>query len=476
MANDSASAPSPDELVGAPFARLKAAWSASPPLSVEARLALLDKLQAWILANEAAVIEAISADFSHRSPQETRVAEIALVVGDLQHTRAHLREWARPEARSTFWGFLPASTRVIRQPLGIVGVMVPWNYPFQLAVVPLAGAIAAGNRVLIKPSELTPRTASLLVRLAREVFPADHVDVVQGDVDVASAFARLPFDHLFFTGSTSVGKLVMRAAAENLVPVTLELGGKSPTLVHPSFDVARAAGSIAGGKLLNAGQTCIAPDYVLVGKDKLSPFVAALEKSIAALYPRIVDNPDYTAIISERHHARLTAIIEDARRKGAEIRTVNPAGEDLSGTRKLAPTLVIGATPDMLVMQDEIFGPILPILPMNDVEEGIRFVNARPRPLALYYFDDDGRRVEDVLARTTSGGASVNATLLHMPQHDLPFGGVGASGMGRYHGFDSFRTFSHEKGVFYQVRWNGEAMIRPPYGKLFDLVMRALIR
>ncbi len=476
MANDLAAAQLPDDVVGAPFARLKAAWNAEPPLDVDARLALLAKLQAWIVGHQAAIVEAISADFGHRSAHETRAAEIALVVGDLQHTRAHLRSWARPEARQTFWGFLPAASRVIRQPRGVVGVMVPWNYPFQLAAVPLAGAIAAGNRVLIKPSEITPRTGELVREMVRAVFPEDMVDVVTGGVDVASAFARLPFDHLFFTGSTSVGRMVMRAAAENLVPVTLELGGKSPVIVHPTFDVGRAATSVAGGKLLNAGQTCIAPDYVLVGKERLAPFVAALEKAIATSYPRIVDNPDYTSIVNDRHHARLLSLLEDARRKGAEIKQINPANESAEGTRKLFPTLVLGATPEMLVMQDEIFGPILPILAVSGVDEAVRFVNQRPRPLALYYFDDDGRRVEDVLARTTSGGASVNATLYHMPQHDLPFGGVGASGMGAYHGFDSFRTFSHEKGVFYQTRLNGEASLRPPYGKLFDLVMRALIR
>ncbi|MFN7143794.1 MAG: coniferyl aldehyde dehydrogenase [Myxococcota bacterium] len=481
MANDVAaapqSAPTAESVVAAPFERLKAAWRAQrAPLGVDERLALLAKLQAWIVGNQDRVAQAISADFGHRSPHETRAAEIALVVSDLQHTRAHLREWARPEPRSTFWGFLPASVRVLRQPLGIVGVMAPWNYPFQLTALPLAGAIAAGNRVLVKPSELTPRTGELVAEMVRAVFPPDMVEVVVGGVDVAAAFARLPLDHLFFTGSTSVGKLVMKAAAENLVPVTLELGGKSPAIVHPSFDVERAAASIAGGKLLNAGQTCIAPDYVLVGRDRLAPFVTALERAIAANYPRIVDNPDYTSIASDRHYARLSALLDDAQKKGAEIRQVNPANEPASGHRKLFPTLVLGATPDMMVMQDEIFGPILPILPVETLDEAIGFVNDRPRPLALYYFDDDGRRAEDVLTRTTSGGAAVNATLYHMPQHDLPFGGVGPSGMGRYHGFDSFRTFSHEKGVFHQTRLNGEATLRPPYGKLFDLAMKLLIR
>jgi coniferyl-aldehyde dehydrogenase len=469
-------APSADQVVTPAFQRLHAASRGQPPLDVDARLALLAKLQGWIVGHQREIEGAISADFGHRSAHETRVAEIALVVGDLQHTRAHLRDWVRPEERSTFWGFLPASSRVIRQPLGVVGVMAPWNYPFQLSALPLAAALAAGNRVLIKPSELTPRTGALVAEMVHALFPTDLVDVVQGGLDVASAFSRLPFDHLFFTGSTSVGRIVMKAAAENLTPVTLELGGKSPVIVHPSFDLTRAATSVASGKLLNAGQTCIAPDYALVAADKVAPFVAALEKAIAASYPRIVDNPDYTSIVNDRHYARLSALLDDAAKKGAQIKQINPAGENTAGSRKLLPTLVLGATPDMMVMQDEIFGPILPVLPVESVDAAIRFVNDRPRPLALYYFDDDGRRVEDVLTRTTSGGASINATLYHMPQHDLPFGGVGPSGMGRYHGFDSFRTFSHEKGVFYQTRINGEATLRAPYGKLFDLVMKVLIR
>lgn len=474
MANDVA-ALSPEEVVRAPYARLKAAWDAQRPPDVEARLALLAKMQAWIVANESAIVGAISEDFGHRSPFETRAAEIALVVADIQHARAHLREWARPEARSTFFAFLPASSRVIRQPRGVVGIMGPWNYPFQLLAVPLAGAIAAGNRVLLKPSELSPATGALAARMVADVFPADMVAVVQGDVAVAQAFARLPFDHLFFTGSTAVGRQVMRAAAENLVPVTLELGGKSPAIVHPSFDLGRAAVSIAKGKLLNAGQTCIAPDYALVAQDRVGAFADALEKAISTCYPRIGDNPDYTSIASERHHRRLTALLDDARRKGAEIREINPAKETPTG-RKMFPTLVLGATEEMELLHEEIFGPILPILGVPDVEAAIRHVNGRPRPLALYYFDDDGRRVEDVLNRTTSGGASVNTTLLHMPQPDLPFGGVGPSGMGAYHGFESFRTFSHEKGVFYQTRLNGEATILPPYGKLYDRILRLLIR
>jgi coniferyl-aldehyde dehydrogenase len=468
---------SADETVRAPYDRLRAAWRAqTTPPDASARLAALGKLQTWIVGHQTEIAAAISADFGHRSAHETALAEVALSVGDLQSTRSHLRDWMRAEPRSTFWGLLPASSRVHRQPLGVVGVIAPWNYPFQLAVMPLTAAIAAGNRVLIKPSELTPRTAELVLALVRAVFPADQVDVVTGAADVGAAFTRLPFDHLFFTGSTSVGKAVMRAAAENLTPVTLELGGKSPAIVHASYDPARAAESIAAGKLLNAGQTCIAPDYVLCAPDSIAAFVAGYERAVTTMYPRIVDNPDYTSIISDRHHARLDALLADATAKGATIKQINPANEAVGTSRKFFPTIVLNATPDMTLMQDEIFGPILPVLAAPTVDDAIRRVNDGPRPLALYYFDDNGRRAEDVLARTTSGGASVNATLFHMAQHDMPFGGVGASGMGRYHGFDGFRTFSHEKAVFYQPRLNGTAMLRPPYGKTFEALIKLLVR
>ncbi len=468
---------SAEDAVRAPFERLRAAWRAqSAPPDLATRLAALERLQAWIVAHQEDIAAAISADFGHRSRHETIAAELALSATDLQHTRASLRGWARPEARSTFWGFLPATSRLHRQPLGIVGIIVPWNYPFQLAVMPLTAAIAAGNRVLLKPSELTPRTGELVRTMVQAVFTPDQVDVVTGGADVGAAFTRLPFDHLFFTGSTSVGKMVMRAAAENLTPVTLELGGKSPVLVHASYDPARAAESVAAGKLLNAGQTCIAPDYVLIARERIDAFVAGFERSVTQMYPRIVDNPDYTSIVSDRHYARLDALLADAVAKGATVRRINPANESVGDSRKFFPTLVLGATPDMAVMQDEIFGPILPVVAMASLEEGIRHVNERPRPLALYYFDDDGRRAEEVLTRTTSGGASVNATLYHMAQHDMPFGGVGASGMGRYHGFDGFRTFSHEKSVFYQTRLNGTATLRPPYGKMFDGLMKLFVR
>jgi acyl-CoA reductase-like NAD-dependent aldehyde dehydrogenase len=467
-------APPPVDAAREPFERIRAAWRAQvEPSSVDTRLEKLKKLKRWVLANQPAVAQAISQDFGHRPAQETVAAELAMIVAELDHTVSHLRGWALPEPRDTFVGFLPGSSRVVRQPRGVVGILSPWNYPFMLAVDPLIGAIAAGNRALIKPSEYSPHTAEVLTRMCAEVFAADEVAVVTGGPEVGAAFTRLPFDLLFFTGSTSVGKHVMRAAAENLTPVVLELGGKSPVIVHPRFDLRRAAQSIAAGKLLNAGQTCIAPDYVLT--DRPEALASAIEAEMKGYYPRFVDNNDYCSIATDRHHARLGALLDDAQKKGATIRVVNP-GNETPSARKMLPVLVLGATDDMLVMQDEIFGPILPIVDCRGFDEAIRFVNDRPRPLALYYFDDDSGRVEQVLSRTTSGGVTVNDTLFQIAQPDLPFGGVGPAGLGSYHGFDGFRVFSHEKGVFEQTRLNGVRAVRPPYGKLFDLTMKLLVR
>lgn len=472
MADDAA--PSPDSVVRAPFERLRTAWRAqAEPPSVDVRIEKIRKVKRWVVEHQAEIAAAISADFGYRPAQETVAAELAMIVAEADHVLSHLRGWALPEPRSTFFGFLPASSRLVRQPRGVVGILSPWNYPFMLAVDPLIGAIAAGNRVMIKPSEFSPRCAEVLAKLCAAVFAADEAVVVTGGPDIGAAFTRLPFDLIFFTGSTSVGRHVMRAAADNLTPVVLELGGKSPAFIHPRFDLGRAAKSIAAGKLLNAGQTCIAPDYVLT--DRPEAAATAIDAAMKALYPKFMENPDYCSIATDRHHARLSALLDDAAKKGATVKLVTAGGESPSG-RKMLPALVLGATDDMLVMQEEIFGPILPIVEARTFEDGLRYVNDRPRPLALYYFDDDSGRVEQVLTRTTSGGVSVNDTLFQIAQPDMPFGGVGPSGMGAYHGFEGFRVFSHEKGVFEQSRLNGVDAIRPPYGKLFDVMMKVLVR
>ena len=401
--------------------------------------------------------------------------EIMPTVQGIDYLRRNVRRWMRPRARRVAMQFRPGTARVVLQPLGVVGIVSPWNYPMSLCLMPLATAIAAGNRAMLKPSEHTPKTSDLLGAMLRETFPEDQVAVVTGGADVGEAFAALPFDHLVFTGSTGVGRAVMRAASANLVPVTLELGGKSPAIVDRGFPPARAARSIAFGKLANAGQTCIAPDYALVHESDVDTFVEAFGAAARAAYPAGTADAAYTAIISQRHYDRLAALIEDARGRGARVIEVG-AEPGTAGVRKLPPTLIVGATPEMSVMQEEIFGPVLPIIPYKDIPGAIACINANPRPLALYVFSEDRGVVRQVLDRTTSGNATVNDTLLHYAQDDLPFGGVGPSGMGAYHGEEGFRALSHAKGVFTQARWNFAGLMRAPFGRLTDYALRLLLR
>lgn len=464
------------EALHSAFDSLRAAWDSQGGLPYTQRMDLLKKALDWIRAHREEIASQVSADYGHRSRHETLMAEVFAVVDEIKHARAHLAEWMEEQPRPVALIFKPGTAKVVWQPLGVVGVIAPWNYPFQLAISPALAAIGAGCRVLIKPSELTPATGTLLERMCREIFPPDVVRVVPGDAEVAAAFSRLPFDHLFFTGSTSVGRKVMAAAAEHLTPVTLELGGKSPVLVHPDFPTDRAAERIVYGKLFNAGQTCIAPDTLLVEQGQLDAMVGAIQAAVARSYPTIAENPDYTSIINDRHYARLQSWIDDARAKGATVITCNPANETLDPARRKLPLhLVLGGTAEMVVMQDEIFGPILPIVPVATLDEGVRWINARPRPLALYYFDWDRKRCDDVIARTQSGGVTLNDTLLHFAQLELPFGGVGPSGTGSYHGWYGFRTFSHERGVFQQARLNGGKLITAPYSPLTDRVVKVMV-
>ncbi|WP_313131798.1 coniferyl aldehyde dehydrogenase, partial [Stutzerimonas nitrititolerans] len=384
-----------------------------------------------------------------------------------------LRKWMKPSRRSVGLAFQPASARVLYQPLGVVGIIVPWNYPLYLAIGPLIGALAAGNRVMLKMSESTPATGQLLKDLLAQVFTEDQVAVVLGEADVGIAFSRLPFDHLLFTGSTSIGRQVMRAAADNLTPVTLELGGKSPAIVSAGVPLEDAAERIAFGKTLNAGQTCVAPDYVLVPKDRLEGFVEAYRQVIQRFYPQLSDNPDYTSIINPRQYARLQDYLDDAQTRGARLLPLFEQGQ----ARRMPHHLLLNVTDEMRVMQDEIFGPLLPVVPYDDLQQALAYVNARPRPLALYYFGYDKAEQQAVLENTHSGGVCLNDTLLHVAQDDLPFGGVGPSGMGHYHGHEGFLTFSKAKGVFVKQRFNAARMIYPPYGKaLQKLVYRLFVR
>lgn len=439
--------------------------------SLDARRRSLRVLKRMLLDHRVEICKAISDDFGHRSVQETLLGDLFPTVAGIDHLDQHLSRWMRPTHRSVVWYFRPARARVIYQPLGVVGIIAPWNYPLFLAFPPMAAALAAGNRVMLKPSEFNPATATLLQRLLGEVFPAEQVALVTGGADVGAGFSRLPFDHLFFTGSTAVGKKVMQAASEHLVPVTLELGGKSPVIVDRDFPIERAARGIATGKLFNAGQTCIAPDYALVPAERLDEFVVTLGSEIRRLYPTIAGNPDYTSIINDGHFNRLVALVADARAKGAHVMEVGAGGG-----RTIPPTLLTGVTDEMNVMREEIFGPLLPIMAYGHLDEAIAYVNAHPRPLSLYFFGNDKARRRAVLKRTTSGGVTINDTLLHVVQENLPFGGVGPSGMGAYHGEQGFRTFSHAKAVFSQSRVSAISLLRPPYRRTFERMMRFLLR
>jgi coniferyl-aldehyde dehydrogenase len=427
-----------------------------------------------VLADEAAFVAALELDFGHRSAHETRLAELYIVAAEARHARRHVARWMRPQRVRTPLRLWPGRARVLREPRGVVGVIAPWNYPVQLALAPVVAALAAGNRVLLKPSELTPATSALLAERIAQRFAADELAVVQGDASVGSALSELPFDHLFFTGSTAIGQRVAQAAAGNLTPVTLELGGKSPALFQAGADLALLAPRLMAGKLLNAGQTCIAPDYALVPRSEVDAFVAAARAATTALYPPASRAADYTTVVNERHHARLMALLDDAQRKGARI--VPLFDTPLPHPRALAPTLVVGVNDDMAIMREEIFGPLLPVEAYDQLDEAITRINARPHPLALYWFGDEGAALTRVLRETRAGGVTVNDTLWHFAHEGLPFGGIGASGYGAYHGEHGFRTFSHDKPVFSQPRFAFGALLRPPYGVAFERVLRVLAR
>jgi len=449
------------------------AYAAHPYPPLEQRQQWLKSLRQLLSDEREVLIDAISQDFSHRSADETLFAELMPSLHGIDYTLKHLKRWMKPSARSVDLMFQPASAHVMYQPLGVIGIIVPWNYPLYLAMGPLIGALAAGNRVMLKLSEFTPATGRLLKDLLGRIFPEDCVAVVLGEADVAVAFSGLAFDHLLFTGSTQVGKLVMRAAAEHLTPVTLELGGKSAAIVSADVPLKDAAQRIAWGKSLNAGQTCIAPDYVLVPENRVQGFVDAYRQVMHSFYPTLIDNPDYTAIINERQLARLEHLKTDAVAKGARLIPLYEQGQG----RRMAHCLVLDVNDDMQVMQEEIFGPLLPVVAYRDLEQALAYITERPRPLALYYFGYNKVEQQRVLQNSHSGGVCINETLLHVAVDDLPFGGVGPSGMGRYHGHEGFLTFSHAKSVLAKQRVNSSLAIYPPYGrKLGRLVQKLFIR
>lgn len=458
------------------YDRLRAAQRANPFPTRAEREDRLERLEKMIRTHQETFVHAINADFGNRSRHETLLADVLVTLDGVRDARKHVAGWMQRQPVRPKWFFLPSTSYVEHLPRGVVAVIAPWNYPVDLALAPLAGALAAGNRVMVKPSELTPKTSEAIARAVRETFSAEEVVVLEGDADVARAITQLPLDHLLFTGSTHVGRQVARAAAENLTSVTLELGGKSPTLIHPDYPLARAAERIAIGKLFNAGQTCIAPDYVMVPKGSEEKFAAAFRDVVKRLYPDPANNPDYTSIANPRAFERLKGLLTDAENKGAKVERLAELPVQV-GARRLAPTLVFGATEQMKVMQEEIFGPILPIQGYGSVDEAVEYINAHPRPLAFYYFDNDHHRAGELLRRTISGGACINDTLLHFAQEDLPFGGVGHSGLGAYHGFTGFQTFSHARGVFVSSPLSQVGKLQaPPYGKLLERALGFLMR
>lgn len=449
------------------------AFLADPEPVLAVRLDRLRRLENLLRQNQALMAEAIDSDFSGRSPTETALLEVFPSLQGIAYARRHLKRWMRDEARHVAIWFQPGRARVRYQPLGVVGVIVPWNYPLFLAIGPLTAALAAGNRAQVKMSEFTPAFAALFAELVAASFAPEELAVVQGDATVAQAFSALPFDHLLFTGSTAVGRQVMRGAADALVPVTLELGGKSPVLIAPGFDLELAARRIAQGKLLNAGQTCVAPDYVLLPRGSEAAFAAALQRAATALYGN-GRTADYTSIINDRQHARLLGLLDEARSGGARCLPLLEGGAELGG-RRLMPTLLLDVPASARIMQEEIFGPLLPVLPYDDFAAAIRYINERDRPLALYVFANDGERLRQVIGSTRSGGVTVNDCMLHVAQDDLPFGGIGASGMGHYHGREGFLTFSQARPIFHQSRFSSLPLLAPPYGKRAARLLRLML-
>ncbi len=451
--------------LGGILAKQKAAFNARPNPPWSERKANLQKLGKAIKDHSKEFQKAISEDFGNRAYEETTIAELLIIQGGISHALKHTKHWMRTRRAPTAMQYKPASNHIVPQPLGVIGIISPWNYPLQLAIMPLIGALGAGNRAMIKPSEYTPRLSDLLKRVLGTIFTEEEVYVATGGVKVAQAFSALPFDHLLFTGSTSVGRIVASAAAKNLTPCTLELGGKSPTIIDESANMALAVPRIANGKLLNAGQTCVAPDYVLMPEKNIDAFSDAIIKQAETFYPKVAGNKDYTSIIADSHYARLQTLLEDAENKGARIRV---AGDDdkqqLAKERRVPLTVVTNTSPDMKIMQEEIFGPLLPVVASETLEDSMSYIQSKERPLALYWFGEDKAKKAKVLNETISGGVSINDCAWHVIQEDIPFGGVGPSGMGAYHGEHGFKSFSHMKGVYQQSRFSQGKALFPPYG------------
>ncbi len=452
------------------------------PLTIDKRKEWIDRLIDSIIQYQDKIPQAISDDFSHRSITSSLLTDVASSITSLKIAKVNINKWMKPSKRKVspaILGLLGAKLRVEYQPLGTVGLISPWNFPVVLTFGPLGSIFAAGNRVMIKPSEFTPKTSQLMKEMFEKNFSEEEIAVVIGGPEVGADFSSLPFDHLLFTGATSIGKHVMRAASENLVPVTLELGGKSPVILSDTCNIEVSSRRIMAGKTMNAGQICLAPDYVMLPENKLESFVSHSKETINKMFPSIKDNDDYTSVINESHYNRLRGYIDEAKQSGCEVLEINPSDEDFEQQEhyKIPPTILINPDDNLSVMREEIFGPILPVKTYKDFSETISYVNKKDRPLGLYYFGEDNNELNTVLDNTTSGGVTVNDVVFHVAQDNAPFGGVGNSGIGSYHGVEGFRNFSHAKTIFTQTKMdNLISVFRPPYGKKAENALKAQLK
>ena len=459
------------------------------PASIELRKDRLNRCIAMLKEYSDEIIEALQKDFGNRDPKASFFTEIVSTIGVLEHAIKNIDKWTKDEKRPSnvnqpffirlMMGFLGSKSYIKYQPLGTIGVISPWNFPVNLVLAPLAGIFAAGNRTMIKPSELTPATSEVTKKMFEAYFDKSEAAVFTGDAEVGAAFSALPFDHLLFTGGTQIGKKVMKAASENLVPVTLELGGKSPVIVDEDANLSEVAKKVMRGKTMNAGQICLAPDYLMLPKGKGKEFADASSDAIGEMFKDLKYNDDYTSVINERHYDRINELVSDAKEKGAEVVQINPADEDFEQQElhKIPPTIVLNPTEDMKIMQEEIFGPVLPVKEYDDFEETVNYVNSKDRPLGLYLFSKDKNKEKKVLDNTTSGGVTLNDVIWHIGQEELPFGGVGPSGTGSYHGYDGFKEFSHAKAVYKQFSADLMAQMMPPYkGKMFESMKNQVLK
>lgn len=480
----------PEQINDSAVSKLRAALDAQREdylregaVSAATRRDRLDRGIDVLLKYQSKLVDALNTDFSCRSRQVTLLTDVASSLTPLKHARKYLHKWMKPQRKSSSFPFnlLGGRSRIDYQPLGVVGVISPWNFPVNLTFGPLAGILGAGNRAMIKPSEFTPATSEIMREMVTTAWDPKEVAIFTGGPDVGQAFSALPFDHLLFTGATSVARHIMAAAAQNLVPVTLELGGKSPVILSRTANIKRSIERVMLGKTLNAGQICLAPDYIMVPEEMLESVINEAQSVTRAMYPSILNNTEYTAIINNRHFQRLSNYVKQAEEQGVRTVVINPAGEDLAALqerRKLPPVLIVNPPENIQVMEEEIFGPLLPIRSYKIFEETIDYVNAHPRPLAVYYFGEDKQEEQAVLSRTTSGGACINDVIMHIMQEELPFGGVGPSGMGAYHGEHGFRTFSHAKSVYRQTRLNIGKLggMLPPYGKATEQTIKIQVK